>query len=575
MKQVDSRRLPGPNLLWIRPGAVIDVSVFPDQSPALVCAWERQARCILDAVGWVDEKTRVRTFSGGASFAISAPLDALYAATEVNEWAFETAIAGLAGEPVEDSSAAAERLRRTISEEVNPRLIALRQAALSRDVDFLSDDDRVSVGLGTGSLTWDVDALPTPSEVDWTARHAVPTALVTGTNGKTTTVRLLSAIAQAAGKIPGLSSTDQVQVGEEVVDAGDWSGPGGARLVLRDQRVEVAVLETARGGMLRRGLALERADVAAVLNVGADHLGEWGVGSLEGLCRGKFVVTTVAPLVVLNADDEAVSCAGRALERDSGKRVVWFTLGSGPDWLADHLSAGGRAYRFDGDRLLRCEGDREQALVSASEIPIAAGGAARHNVANALAAAAVAEALGLDEESVVRGLTGFQADDTDNPGRMNRFDLSGVDVIVDFAHNPHGMNAILEMASALPAKRRLVLLGQAGDRDDESIRELARSTWAARPDRIILKDLTVHRRGREEGEVIELLAAELQSCGAPPESWTTAPGEMEAVEDALNWSQSGDLLILLAHDSPRRVLERVRDLKTQGWAPGDPLPPRG
>ena len=147
MELVDTRRLPGPNLLWLRPGAVIDVAVSPQQSPGLVNAWERQARCILDAVGWVGEKTCVRTFSGGASLAISAPLDAMYAATEVNEWAFETARASLVGEPVEGSTEVGERLRRIIAEETNPRLIALREAALARGVDFLSDDSARNAGL--------------------------------------------------------------------------------------------------------------------------------------------------------------------------------------------------------------------------------------------------------------------------------------------------------------------------------------------------------------------------------------------------------------------------------------------
>ena len=135
------------------------------------------------------------------------------------------------------------------------------------------DDDRVSVGLGTGSLSWRTDEIPDPSTVDWSAVHDVPVLLVTGTNGKTTTVRLLGAIAAAASRVPGLTSTDRIEVGGDLVDAGDFSGPGGARTLLRDRRVEIAILETARGGMLRRGLAVDRADAALVTNIAADHLG--------------------------------------------------------------------------------------------------------------------------------------------------------------------------------------------------------------------------------------------------------------------------------------------------------------
>ncbi len=557
MEQLDSRRLPGPNLLWPRPGAVIDVAMEEAERPGLLAAWERQARCILDAVGWQTQDTCVRSFEGGASLAISAPLDALYAATEVNEWALESACASLAGEPVPDSSAAAERLRQVISEETRPRLLALRREAEEHGVSFLSDDDQASVGLGQGSLTWPVAELPDPSSLPWDSIHDVPLALVTGTNGKTTTVRLLACIARAAGLQPGFSSTDQVVVGEEVVERGDWSGPGGARRVLRDKGTQIALLETARGGMLRRGLAVERADVAAVLNVGADHLGEWGVGSLEALCQGKFVVTSVAPLIVLNADDEAVSRAGRAL----GKPTIWFSLQPPSPWLRELLSGGGRAYLCEDGCLVRREGDACQKLLDLDDLPIGLGGAARHNVANALAAAGIAEGLGLDQEAIAAGLRSFRGDDADNPGRMNRFNVGGVDVIVDFAHNPHGLEAMLNMACTLPAKRRLVLLGQAGDREDEAIGELARLSAGAGFDHVIIKDMEVHSRGREKGEVVALLERELEGAGFSPERCSHAESEAAGVEQALEWAQPGDLLLLLVHADRAGVLDRIRALQ--------------
>jgi len=523
----------------------------------LLAAWERQARCILDAVGWQTQNTCVRSFEGGASLAISAPLDALYAATEVNEWALESACASLAGEPVPDSSAAAERLRQVINEETRPRLLTLRREAEDHGVSFLSDDDQASVGLGQGSLTWPVAELPDPASLPWDSIHDVPLALVTGTNGKTTTVRLLACMARAAGLRPGFSSTDQVVIGEEVVESGDWSGPGGARRVLRDPGTQVALLETARGGMLRRGLAVERADVAAVLNVGADHLGEWGVGSVEALCLGKFVVTSVAPLAVLNADDEAVSRAGRAL----GKPVIWFSLHSPSPWLSEQLSGGGRAYLWEDGSLVRREGDACEKLLDLDELPIALGGAARHNVSNALAAAAIAEGLGLDQEAIVSGLRSFRGDDADNPGRMNRFKVGGVEVIVDFAHNPHGLEAMLSMACTLPAKRRLVLLGQAGDRDDQAIGELARLSAGSGFDHVIIKNMDVHSRGREKGEVVDLLTRELEAAGFPPERCGHAASEAAGVEQALEWAKPGDLLLLLVHEDRAGVLERIRALQ--------------
>ena len=174
---------------------------------------------------------------------------------------------------------------------------------------MLCDDDEMSIGHGAGSSTWPVADLPDPSAIDWAAHHNVPIAMITGTNGKTTTTRLCAAIARAAGKISGLTSTDFVGVGDDILDRGDYSGPGGARLLLRDKRLDVGFLEVARGGILRRGLPTRQAQVAVVTNVAADHLGQYGVNTVEELARAKFAVHRSLArdgVLVLNADDSYV-----------------------------------------------------------------------------------------------------------------------------------------------------------------------------------------------------------------------------------------------------------------------------
>src|SRR5947209_3448233 len=325
MKLLDSRRLTGPNRLLGRAGAALEVSLAPEEAEAAVAAWRENVRRMLEAVGWPGEEIAVRRFSGGASLAISAPIDVLYPATEVNEWAWAAAEAVVNGAPAPDLAEAAAELRALIARETNPALLALRDAAAAHGVSCLWDDRRVSVGLGTGSLTWPAEALPDPATVDWSAVHDVPVLMVTGTNGKTTTVRLLGAIAAAAGKVPGITSTDRIEVGGEVVDHGDYSGPGGARTLLRDRRVEIAILETARGGMLRRGLAVTGADAALVTNIAADHLGEFGVLDLPSLAAAKLVIArAVKPggRIVLNAaDPELLAAAGRL-----AAPVTWFRL---------------------------------------------------------------------------------------------------------------------------------------------------------------------------------------------------------------------------------------------------------
>ena len=491
VKLADSRRLTGPNLLLDGPGAVIEVELAAEDPARVIEVWETQSRRILEAVTWPHSVLASRAHQGGLTLAFSAPVDALYAATEVNEWALSATEAVLEGNEPGDLEAAATRLRAEIRAEVNPAHRDLLQAASQHGVTCLSDDDEISLGLGAGSRTWPVAELPSPADVDWSAIHDIPVALITGTNGKSTTVRLLACMIEAAGSSAGLCSTDWIRVGEEIVAAGDYSGPGGARQVLRHGGVEIALLETARGGMLRRGLAVERADVALVTNIAEDHLGESGIYDLEDLAQAKLIVHKAAKHLVLNADDPVLSRHGLALENPK----TWFSLEADNDIVERHRAKGGRACRLLGPQIVFDEGPDTKPVVAVDSIPMTLRGAARHNVSNALAAVGVAAALGLPMEAIRTGLRTFESNPQDNPGRLNVFEINGVTAIVDFAHNPQGIAAMLEMVNAMPARRRLVTTGQAGDRDDASIRKLATVIAQAHPDRIIVKELEHYRRG--------------------------------------------------------------------------------
>ncbi len=567
----DSRRLTGVNIVWDRAGAVIDVALPDDSTEVIVERWREAVRRMLDAVGWTAEDLRVRPVPGGASLVISAPIDALYAATELNEWAWSVSAETLTGEAPEDFAAAANRLRATIAEERRASTIALQDAAASHHVTFLSDDDLVSVGLGMGSRTWPIDQAPDPDTIDWDAVHDVPTVLITGCNGKTTSVRLLSAIADAAGFKPGTTSTDGIRVGPELVEAGDYSGPGGARTVLRRTDVDFAILETARGGMLRRGLALPRADVALITNVAEDHLGEFGVATIEGLAQVKLIVTRVVPAdgrVVLNADDELLVEGGQHVTAP----VIWYSLHHDSSIIADHLAKGGEAVVMEDDSVVRIRGDQRVSVLSVDRIPVTMGGAARYNVSNVLGVVGVAWALGIPDDAIIRALEQFRPSHVDNPGRLNVFDLGGATVIVDFAHNPHGVRALGEMARAMSATRRLFLVGQAGDRDDDSILDLAHAVWSMEPDCVVVKEMPKYLRGRELGVVPGMIERELVVAGAPPEAIIHAESELSGVRAALEWARPGDLILLTAHEHRTEMLALIARLETMGWRPGEPLP---
>jgi len=567
----DSRRLTGPNLLLSSAGAILEVECADARATAEIASWRRALVAGLDALGWSNARIAERRVPGGALLAFAAPIDLLYAATELNEWAWSCAEAGLDDAAISVSLATTlPDLRAAAEREANPRLRALDDEARRRDIACLWDEHGMTLGLGAGSSTWPLDALPSDHEIHWPRRHDVPLALVTGTNGKTTTVRLVAAMLRAAGRHVGTTSTDGVRVDDRWLDHGDYSGPGGARLALRDPEVEAAVLETARGGILRRGLAVERATAALLTNVAEDHLGEFGVASLRDLLESKLVVASVVlptGRVVLNADDPFVAAEAPPIlaARDVQAPLVWYGREAQNPTLRAHLDRGGEACLVAQGRFVHFALGQTTELCAVTDAPITFEGAAWHNVSNALGAIALARALGAPFAAIDSTLRTFGRSAEENPGRGLRIDLGGITLLVDFAHNPHGMRALVDLALSLPARRRAILLGQAGDRDDATIRQLARVAWTLRPDLILLKEMTAYLRGRREGEVPELLRREFLALGATPERILAASNEEEALLAALRWAEVGDLLVLPIHAERETILTRIHELEASGW----------
>jgi UDP-N-acetylmuramyl tripeptide synthase len=399
-----------------------------------------------------------------------------------------------------------------------------------------------------------VRELPDPRALDWDRFRDVPTALVTGTNGKTTTVRLATHILRAAGYTVGMSSTDYIAVDNQVVDRDDWSGPGGARNVLRRREVDAAILETARGGLLRRGLGVYTANAAAITNIGRDHLGDFGSRSLDELMDIKWIVSRAVRdrgTLILNADDRRL--VSRA--RDYPGTLAWFSLDPGNAVVRSHTSGGGTAYILQDGELVRIDGEVREILCRAADIPITLNGAARHNTANALTAAALTAAMGVSTADIRRGLTTMTQ--AENPGRGNVFDFDGFKVIIDFAHNPQAIAALLDMAAAMQGRRKVLCFAQAGDRPDDLIRELARNAWEKGLDRVIVSELAHYYRGRSPGEVYGLIKDELLRCGAREDQIEHNDEEIESFDSALAWAQPGDLVIMLALERSPDLYDRI------------------
>ena len=571
MRVIDSRRLTGPSLILDTPGAVIDIALEEQLTARATAAWKGAARALLEAVGWASQIVASRPFRGGVSLALSAPVDGLYAATDLAEEAWEAAASELEGRPSPDLSSVVLRLREIIEKERNSRLVALKEAAQSRGLTFLSDEDQASIGSGTGAMVWPVRSIPEPSSINWSQVHDVPIALVTGSNGKTTVVRLLSAMIRKWGKVSGSTSTDGVYVDGTTIEEGDFSGPGGARLALRHCAVEIAVLETARGGILRRGLATSRANVAVVTNIAEDHLGEFGVESLEELAETKLLVGRALAgggALILNADDAVLVRASNKLTLP----ITWFSVDGASDIVKMHTGRGGAAVVADGGDIVVLRGGVRTPLIPTRDAPFTFGGTARHNVANALAAVAAATELGIPVSSIAEALLSFGRKPADNPGRANLYEVGGARILVDYAHNAHGMSALVGLAQGIAAERRLVMVGSAGDRQDEAIRDMARAAFSLPPDRVIVKDAEQYLRGRTPGEVPALLADEFTRLGTPASSISSAMSELEGVRDALTWARPGDLLVLAVHQDRRQVLGLFDQLDSAGWKAGEPLP---
>jgi cyanophycin synthetase len=389
--------------------------------------------------------------------------------------------------------------------------------------------------------------------------RAKPIVAVTGTNGKTTTTRMIAHILTEAGMRPGWSSTAGVWVGGEEVLAGDYSGPAGARRVLDDPAADVAVVETARGGILLRGLAFEHCDVAVFTNVSADHLGLHGVHTIEELARVKSVVVRAVRAngwAVLNADDPLVR--GAASATAAGR--FWVTQNAAnPHVLAD-LADGGRALLAKDGAIIEARGDEEHRLVALADVPATFGGDARHMVENALCAAAACLALGVAREAVAEGLRGFGRDPAHNPGRNEVLSVRGATVVIDYAHNEVGLAHLLRLARGFvaPDGRLLVIVGSAGDRADDAIRRLG-EVAAEGADRVLVKESARYLRGRgSPTEVTDLIEAGLRAAtGAAVAAADHFPDQLAALDAALAALRPGDALAIMSFEETDETRARV------------------
>ncbi|MCW7536572.1 cyanophycin synthetase [Aquabacterium sp. A7-Y] len=369
----------------------------------------------------------------------------------------------------------------------------------------------------------------------------IPVVAVTGTNGKTTTVRLAAHILACQGLRVGMTNTDGVYVAGQRIDTGDCSGPRSARNVLMHPDVDAAVFETARGGMLREGLAFDRCQVAVVTNIGSgDHLGLNYITTVEDLAVLKrVIVQNVAPdgMAVLNAADPIVA----AMARSCPGAITFFAADRQLPVMAAHRAQGGRVVYVEGGAIVAAEGVKRH-RIALSQVPLTRGGSIGFQVENTMAAVAAAWALGVGWDTIRQGLRGFVSDAVSVPGRFNVFDHGGATVIADYGHNPDAIAALVRAVDAMPARRRSVVISGAGDRRDEDIRQQTEILGAAFDEVVLYQDQC--QRGRADGEVLALLRQGLHRARRTTRV-DEIRGEFLAIDSALARLEPGDLCLIL------------------------------
>jgi len=493
---IELRVLTGPNLYFARPAVklTLDATGVLGAEPAAVVAWQRALRVRNPSVGLPNSPTRAR-----AAAEIAAAVVRRAAGT------LRTRVAAVARPGDDNTVVVAYPFRHRGTAE----LFGLAVARAFDAVTVRGIDPVLALGEVPAAL-----AGHDPGETVRPLRPAIPVVAVTGTNGKTTTTRLIAHLVKAGGRIPGWSSTDGIFIDGAAVETGDWSGPGGAARVLADPSVQVAVTETARGGILLRGVGTAVNDVSVVTNISADHLGLLGVHTVEQLAEVKSVVTKITKpsgWTVLNADDPLV----REMRSVSRARPWFYSPDPDNPYLDEALEAGGRAITVvDGEIVILGRGLDPTIVIDVASVPLTLAGASKVNVSNVLAATAAAVAIGVPLDAVRSGLRTFTSGAEHNAGRLNVYLLGRTAVLLDLAHNEASLASLLDVAAALklPGGELAVVLGTAGDRTDDAIHAMG-AMAAQAADRLVVAHRIKYQRGRLPGEMERLWRAGAAEAG--------------------------------------------------------------
>lgn len=553
-----STRLFGANSFFDISGAVIDVHV-KDHKDELVKLYLSEIDRVLPALGWeADYKSGYKTYSQGIRFAISAPFDLLWPATDLVEYIWLSVRHKLELGEFLSLDEAKSHMLPLINKYQHLVYRKVYAEAKRRSLNVFENGSKIAIGSGKYAYIVDLDKL-VYDDIPWSEIKEIPAVMVTGTNGKTTTVRLTRFICKSAGKVVGYCSSDWIMVGDDVIETGDLSGPSGNQGVMMNLSVEVAVLEVARGGLLRRGVLTNFVRGATVTNVSEDHLGEDGVDTVEELSDAKALVyKAVAPggYSIVNLDN---SLMRKQSEKLSTRKICITKDINNPEYTSYLRDAAYICHTRDNAFYWRDSSGADKLIATFADTPITVNGYALHNVENAMHAIALSFSLGNSIEQIGIALKQYENTPENNQGRANVFRYKGATIIVDFAHNIAGVEAMMHLARAyLKDDGRLgIVFGNTGNRmylNDGITDAIAKG----KPSMVVIKELVTYLRGTEPGQLVTQMRNMLISKGIKPKDICLADNEFAALDIVLDFVKSGDVFLFVAHESTAEVIAKLK-----------------
>lgn len=557
-----SSRLLGQNRFFDEPGAVMDIS-WQGNNQEIAELYQVELSKLLVLLPVKNYVVKVKVFNSGINIAISYPYDLLMVACEILDWVWYDVVDWFDKQLPVNLARSKRRFVRIIKEHQQLLLRKIYQRASKQKLNFFVDKDSLILGSGVTQFRAELSSVTKISDIPWRKIANVPCVLITGTNGKTTTTRLTEFICRRAKLKSGYCSSDWVMVNGKRVIEGDLSGPSGHQQVLMHPQVEVAILEVARGGLVKRGLLPNYVTAATVTNISYDHIGQNGIENLSDLAEAKGIVyRAINPsgIAVINLDDEYI----RDLSTP-GIRKAYLSTKLSEHEISIYLNSENFVVFLENGYIILKTWLDKLYLNKINLLPVTIHGLAHYNNENILHAVSLCFALGLSPQQISRGLSKFGADEKSNFGRWNHYtSIKYGHLVVDIAHNPAGLANILDLAQGFRELKGLtgkfgLLYGITADRRD-TIPEIVALIISHKVEELIIKEFQTALRGSEVGEMPELFYNELIKQGFPAASIKIVANETDAVNTILAQAQAEDMNLLCVHEHLTTVTKQLRDI---------------